>query len=95
IVASRPRPQRRTEELVREKKERLIELAFSKPHSNPELSDIFECVTETDEDVVGYEEYAFQKPYSQTVKYVIAAVDEENNVSGIPPKYPRFCANRY
>jgi len=77
---------RRTEELVREKKERLIELAFSKPHSNPELSDIFECVTETDEDVVGYEEYAFQKPYSQTVKYVIAAVDEENNVSGIPPE---------
>lgn len=82
--------QRRANELVSEKKERLIELLFSKPHSDPELSDIFECVTETDEDIFGYEEYAFQRPYSHTVKYVIAAVDEENNISGVPTEISKL-----
>lgn len=64
----------------------MIELSLLKPNSNPELSEIFECVAEVDEEVVGIEEYALQRPYSQTIKFAIATVDEDNVISGIPPE---------
>ena len=74
----------RSNEILREKKSLTAELNFKSPHTLPDLTDIYECVAEADEEVISYEEHAIEKPYSQTVKFAIAVVDEFDNITGLP-----------
>ncbi|SDN59277.1 Phosphatidylserine/phosphatidylglycerophosphate/cardiolipin synthase [Pseudomonas arsenicoxydans] len=50
----------------------------------PELVDIFNCVANDDEDVNGFEEEVVRRSYSDSLKYAIASVSSENDISGVP-----------
>ncbi|MGS4633816.1 hypothetical protein [Enterobacter roggenkampii] len=47
-------------------------------------SDILNCVEDTDEEVIGYEERANDRPYYQNRTFAIAQVDEADNITGVP-----------
>ncbi|WP_172666939.1 phospholipase D-like domain-containing protein [Pseudomonas chlororaphis] len=74
----------RADEIAIERGRLLVDLHFDKIFSSPLESDIYESVAEQDEDIVGYEEYVYQNPYFQTIRYVIAKVDSDFNITGIP-----------
>ncbi|HCF7102775.1 phospholipase D-like domain-containing protein [Pseudomonas aeruginosa] len=51
---------------------------------SPDLVDIFNCVANEDEDVNGFEDEVVRRSYSDTLKYAIASVSAEGDISGIP-----------
>lgn len=50
----------------------------------PELTDIFDCITYEDEEVNGIEDGFIRRNYSDKLKYAIATIDSDDNISGIP-----------
>lgn len=50
----------------------------------PDLTDIFDCVANDDEEVNGFAEDVVKKEYSDSIKYALATVDSDDLISGIP-----------
>lgn len=73
----------RAEGLLAEHKGYTAEIKTSSTFT-PELADIFNCVANDDEDVNGFEDDVVRRSYSGTLKYAIASVTPENDISGIP-----------
>jgi len=74
----------RADELLRNKGNVATELKIKNPKFSPFLSDIFNCVEDNDEEVVGYEDRVNDKPYYQNMTFAIAQVDEADNITGVP-----------
>lgn len=73
----------RAQGLLSEYKGYTTEIQTSSTFS-PDLVDIFNCVANDDEDVNGFEDEVVRRSYSDTLKYVIASVNVENEISGVP-----------
>lgn len=71
-------------DLLRNRADNTAELIIKNIRSQPDLIDVLACVAEDDEEVIGYEELAFERPYIRNIKYAIAVVDEDDNISGVP-----------
>ncbi|MBC3957718.1 phospholipase D-like domain-containing protein [Pseudomonas triticifolii] len=74
---------RRAQSLLGEYKGHTTEIQTSSTFS-PELVDIFNCVANDDEDVNGFEEEVVRRSYSDSLKYAIASVSAEDDISGVP-----------
>ncbi|MDX7997846.1 hypothetical protein FE394_01195 [Xenorhabdus sp. Reich] len=73
----------RAQDLLNEYKGSVTELKVDSSYS-PELSDIFHCVANRNEEVNGFDGGIIKKSYSDSVKYAIAVVDREDNIQGVP-----------
>lgn len=74
----------RANELLRNKNSIATELNIKNPKYAPYPSDILNCVEDSDEEVIGYEERANDRPYYQNKLFAIAQVDEADNITGVP-----------
>lgn len=61
-----------------------MELSIPKPHASPSLADIFDCVSERDEDVYDYIPDPTEKSIKIITKYAIVEVNELNEINGLP-----------
>ena len=77
-------PTSRANELLKNKHSISTELKIKNPKHSPFTSDILNCVEDTDEEVIGYEERANDRPYYQNRTFAIAQVDEADNITGVP-----------
>ncbi|WP_447786105.1 phospholipase D-like domain-containing protein [Pseudomonas germanica] len=57
---------------------------------SPDLTDIFDCVANDDEEVNGFAEEVVKKDYSDSIKYALAIVDSDDLISGIPDISPKL-----
>ncbi|ATP10511.1 hypothetical protein CF134_04985 [Aeromonas salmonicida] len=74
----------RANELLKNKNSIATELNIKNPKHSPFPSDILNCVEDTDEEVIGYDERANDRPYYQNITFAIAQVDEMDNITGVP-----------
>ncbi|MEX0448003.1 phospholipase D-like domain-containing protein [Xenorhabdus sp. SGI246] len=74
----------RANELLKNKTSIATELNIKNPKYTPFLSDVLNCVEDTDEEVIGYEERVNDRPYYQNTTFAIAQVDEADNITGVP-----------
>ncbi|WP_179149133.1 phospholipase D-like domain-containing protein [Pseudomonas syringae] len=79
-------------EILRNKASITSELIIRNARTQPDLIDVLECVAEDDEEVIGYEEHALERPYSSNIRYAIAVVDEHDYISGVPDISPELRA---
>ncbi|WP_334325988.1 phospholipase D-like domain-containing protein [Gilliamella apicola] len=65
-------------------KQNVIKLKVNNQFFEPHLSDIYSCIAEKDEKILGFESRLQEKPYRENRRYLLAKVDEFNTISGIP-----------
>ncbi|WNC08811.1 phospholipase D-like domain-containing protein [Pseudomonas coleopterorum] len=60
------------------------EVIVKSPRLSPALQDIFDCVAYDSEDIVGFEDDYIKLSYNDSMRYIIACVDPDGQVSGAP-----------
>lgn len=60
------------------------EIKIKDPNYTPEIADIYSCVAYDDEEINGFESCAVKLHYGDSLRYIIARVDSENKIYGIP-----------
>lgn len=74
----------RVNELIKSKSSISTELIINNPKHSAFTSDILDCVEDTDEEVISYEERVNDRPYKQNITYALALVDEADKITGVP-----------
>jgi predicted transcriptional regulator len=62
----------------------VTEVRVREPVYDPDLSEIYSCVAHDDEEISGFESDAVKPRYGESLRYIIARVDSENKLQGVP-----------
>ncbi len=65
-----------------------VELRVTHPMFSPKLTEILNCLPNDNEEIVGIEDEYIKENFSDSLRYMLACVDSENQVSGIPEISP-------
>lgn len=60
------------------------ELRPTTPKYDPDISDIYSCVANDDEDIHGFDSETVKRSYADNLRYLIIRVDNNDNISGAP-----------
>ncbi|MFY1030841.1 phospholipase D-like domain-containing protein [Pseudomonas asiatica] len=60
------------------------EMRVKEPAYDPDISEIYSCVAHDDEEISGFESNAVKPHYNESLRYIVARVDSENKVQGVP-----------
>ncbi|MFC2973812.1 phospholipase D-like domain-containing protein [Azotobacter bryophylli] len=60
------------------------EVRIKEPVYDPDISEIYSCVAHDDEEISGFESDAVKPRYGESLRYIIARVDSENKLQGVP-----------
>ncbi|MDQ0125517.1 phosphatidylserine/phosphatidylglycerophosphate/cardiolipin synthase-like enzyme [Pseudomonas lini] len=61
-----------------------VELKVKYPKFSPKLTEILNCLPNENEEIVGIEDEYIKENFSDSLRYMLACVDNEDQVSGIP-----------
>ncbi|QJI39567.1 hypothetical protein HKK52_01080 [Pseudomonas sp. ADAK2] len=75
---------KRVQEIIRSKGDVVVALDFERVRKDVSYSSIFECVSERDEEVMGFDDSGFGRSNKESVKYALVSVDESDKVSNLP-----------
>lgn len=64
--------------------EYIAEIKVKEPDYTPEIADIYSCVAYDDEEISGFESCTVKLHYGESLRYIVARVDSENKVHGVP-----------
>jgi len=60
------------------------EMRVKDPFYEPDISNIYSCVANDDEEINGFESDTVKPRYGESLRYIIARVDSENKLQGVP-----------
>ncbi|MDU8643946.1 MULTISPECIES: phospholipase D-like domain-containing protein [Pseudomonas syringae group] len=80
---------KRVQEIIKSKGDVVVSMDFEKVRKGINYSDIFDCVSEKDEQVIGFDDSGFGKFNKESIKYALVAVDDSDRVSNLPGETSR------